>query len=1187
MPRRRHPPVILLVLLSCFLNMLVGGGTEISAQDTTYDLTLGQGQYFRCAIDSRITTVRGVYWYVNGDGTDDRAWVLNPDVQAFCVHWGFAAMATAGVGELYDNDPFSNDQLLQSALDGIAGLSGHPELSTMPWALTGISSGGYFITHEANQRPDRVIVLVCIHGGDLPAGGLVAGELGIPCLIIAGDNDGVVPVSDLYDTFLNGRAQGALCAFLVDWGADHLDQVCGDHLAAAWLDDALAQRYPLNMTGALPLPEGTTNALLANTDFLGVKKFRATTVVPVAQATYPDDPTTAAWLPDPALAAVYAAAASLVTPQDTVPFNGSPLHSDNPAQNPIPAVVTVTSGVSVGTILSVNATELTGVSAVSFTDAAGGTLTALGTVTTAVATGSGQRYQQVAALNAGIHPIIMTATTATSSATTFATIIVDDGVPSGLTLAATVALPAVISATGYQLPAAVPLSANVSPGTNTVARVDWQSDGVTVCSATAATSVSATSSAMLWTANWFNADPGGHLITAIATDSAGLASESNPLAIAVYSALPSPWLSTDFGAIGDVGDAQSTDGSTFTIQGSGAGLADGQDAGHWVYQPLSGDVDLIARVTSLPVETGGHAGLMVRGLTADDPFAALMVYTGNVVQLVSRLDQEDDLSYTAATATTLPVWIRLQRRGDLFIAATSADGVTWTTLGSVTIPIQDGAEAGLFCASDASDSENAILDNVSLTLPLAFSSAATAAGILGLPFSFTISASGAAITATGLPPGLTFHAATATITGTPTALGQTTVAVTATSALGSGSQDLVIVIYNALPAPWTIYPIDPPILGAVVASTGADGTPTFAITGAGSGINDTVDSGLFVAQTVTGDISIIADVSVPIGAGSQSMAGVMMRASTDPGAPYAYGLIQADGSYGFQVRNIQDTTSFGDGGGNATGFRWLRVQRLGNQFTCSGSGDGVNWTFIGTHPLSFPGTPATTAILVGACVASDDPTLTVTSICSDIQLAHAPVVANQTLNVGLDDIVDVQLAATNNPTTWNSDALPPNLSLDPVTGIISGVPTATGSYVLAITATNIGGDGNATLNLTIGNARTAVLYLSPAGANAVPGQNVQFTANAIDPSGNPTTAPPVTWTVNAGGVITSTGLYTATAVGVSTVTATGGGQTATAQIIVTNLPAGAGGGTRKCGLSSWFAVLLIGGCAVLLRRRVR
>jgi phosphatidylinositol-3-phosphatase len=60
-----------------------------------------------------------------------------------------------------------------------------------------------------------------------------------------------------------------------------------------------------------------------------------------------------------------------------------------------------------------------------------------------------------------------------------------------------------------------------------------------------------------------------------------------------------------------------------------------------------------------------------------------------------------------------------------------------------------------------------------------------------------------------------------------------------------------------------------------------------------------------------------------------------------------------------------------------------------------------------------------------------------------------------------------QITATNNPTSFDATGLPAGLSINTATGLISGTPTAAGTSSIALSATNAGGTGRATLSLTI------------------------------------------------------------------------------------------------------------------------
>ncbi len=52
-----------------------------------------------------------------------------------------------------------------------------------------------------------------------------------------------------------------------------------------------------------------------------------------------------------------------------------------------------------------------------------------------------------------------------------------------------------------------------------------------------------------------------------------------------------------------------------------------------------------------------------------------------------------------------------------------------------------------------------------------------------------------------------------------------------------------------------------------------------------------------------------------------------------------------------------------------------------------------------------------------------------------------------------------QMTATNDATSYNAAGLPPGLSLDRATGLISGTPTANGTYTVTASANNTAAGG--------------------------------------------------------------------------------------------------------------------------------
>jgi hypothetical protein len=115
--------------------------------------------------------------------------------------------------------------------------------------------------------------------------------------------------------------------------------------------------------------------------------------------------------------------------------------------------------------------------------------------------------------------------------------------------------------------------------------------------------------------------------------------------------------------------------------------------------------------------------------------------------------------------------------------------------------------------------------------------------------------------------------------------------------------------------------------------------------------------------------------------------------------------------------------------------------------------------------------------------------------------------------------------------------------------------SAAGSYTLTVTIQNPGG-GTVTSSTTVTiNQTYASVGVSPASASVIVHGTKQLTATAEDQFGQAmATQPTFTWSVNGGGTISGTGLFTAGGAsgGPFTVTAIGGGKSGTASVTVTS-----------------------------------
>jgi uncharacterized repeat protein (TIGR03803 family) len=119
-----------------------------------------------------------------------------------------------------------------------------------------------------------------------------------------------------------------------------------------------------------------------------------------------------------------------------------------------------------------------------------------------------------------------------------------------------------------------------------------------------------------------------------------------------------------------------------------------------------------------------------------------------------------------------------------------------------------------------------------------------------------------------------------------------------------------------------------------------------------------------------------------------------------------------------------------------------------------------------------------------------------------ITVGTAGLNGTQSITGNLGYIITQALNTTGNPTSFAAVGLPAGLTIDPATGIISGIPTAVGSGSATITLTNAAGSNSVTVPFDIYNCVFAAastipanLVLNPAPVSSGPTPN-QWTISA-------------------------------------------------------------------------------------------
>jgi hypothetical protein len=191
--------------------------------------------------------------------------------------------------------------------------------------------------------------------------------------------------------------------------------------------------------------------------------------------------------------------------------------------------------------------------------------------------------------------------------------------------------------------------------------------------------------------------------------------------------LPAPWKDQDIGAAKIPGKAGEAAG-VFTVQGTMDiwGVADGS---HLIWQPGHGDVELVARVTSMENPGGvNHAKASLCIRESLDPGArqvTLCVTPGDGTQFIYRKEANAKDVRIFPTPEALkagvpkgqfPCWLKLVRHGNTFTGYESPDGEKWQVSAQIDLDLPPETVVGLATSSHKPDIlTKAVFDHVTMS----------------------------------------------------------------------------------------------------------------------------------------------------------------------------------------------------------------------------------------------------------------------------------------------------------------------------------------------------------------------------------------------------------------------------------------------------------------------------------------
>jgi hypothetical protein len=190
---------------------------------------------------------------------------------------------------------------------------------------------------------------------------------------------------------------------------------------------------------------------------------------------------------------------------------------------------------------------------------------------------------------------------------------------------------------------------------------------------------------------------------------------------------PAPWLDLDVGMVTAKGDTTAT-ASAFTVVAGGAGIGATADSFHFVYQPWTGDGEIVARVANVGATyPDSQAGVMFRAtLDAEAANVTFALPGGGATS--ARLQSRSSAGGPTVPVpgdrpvTATPQYLRLVRAGQTFSAYRSSDRASWAPAGSVEVAMPATVYVGLATAGHGAGTATAIynyvtIDNLSAVPP--------------------------------------------------------------------------------------------------------------------------------------------------------------------------------------------------------------------------------------------------------------------------------------------------------------------------------------------------------------------------------------------------------------------------------------------------------------------------------------
>lgn len=183
------------------------------------------------------------------------------------------------------------------------------------------------------------------------------------------------------------------------------------------------------------------------------------------------------------------------------------------------------------------------------------------------------------------------------------------------------------------------------------------------------------------------------------------------------SSLPAPWSAADIGSPALTGSSTHSNG-TFTVNAGGMGITDRNDQFHFVYQQLTGDTVLIARIDGLTAaDPESRVGVMIRESLSGNSTNAFAYVSGTNALGVSARTSTNARTTVMPWGTGQPTgWLALRRQGSTLTGYASGNGSSWHTLATSSVPMGQTVYVGIaISARSNSQRAQARVSSISFT----------------------------------------------------------------------------------------------------------------------------------------------------------------------------------------------------------------------------------------------------------------------------------------------------------------------------------------------------------------------------------------------------------------------------------------------------------------------------------------